>query len=62
MRAAEWYQLRGNGERALLHAKAAAAWAPSVATLRTLAAVLQANGQAAEAVEALRRAEELTPN
>ena len=62
MRAAEWFQLRGNGERALLHAKAAAAWAPSVATLRTLAAVLQANGQAAEAAEAMRQAAQRAPN
>jgi predicted CXXCH cytochrome family protein len=62
MRAAEWYQLRGNDERALLHAKAAAAWAPSFATLRTLAAVLQANGKAAEAAEAMRQAAQRAPN
>ena len=55
MRAAEWYQLRGDGDRALLHARHAAEWAPSTATLRTLAMVLQANGRPEEAAEALRR-------
>lgn len=55
MRAAEWYQLRGDGNRALMHARHAAEWAPSTATLRTLAMVLQANGRPAEADDALRR-------
>ena len=61
MRAAEWYQLRGDGARALLHARAAAAWAPSMATLGTLAAVLQANGRADEAAAALQQAQQFTP-
>ena len=55
LRAAEWYLLRGNGPRALLHARAAASWAPSPATLTTLAVVLQQQGQAVEAAAIMAR-------